>query len=138
MLGRQVGDAHGRVGRVDALTAGAARAEDVDADVLLVDLDRVGGVDDGRHVDHRERRLPAGLVVERRDAHEPVDAVLAGERAVGVGRLDLEDDALDAGLLGLLPLVDVERVAVALGPAVVHAPEHQRPVLAVDAAGARA
>jgi hypothetical protein len=132
-----VGDAHGRVGRVDALPAGSARAEDVDADVLLVDLHGVGGVDDRGHVDHGERRLPPGLVVERRDADQPVHAVLAGERAVGVRHLGLEDDALHAGLLGLLPLVHVERVAVALGPAVVHPPQHQRPVLAVDAAGAR-
>ena len=32
--GRQVGDAHGRVGLVDVLAAGAAGAHGVDADVL--------------------------------------------------------------------------------------------------------
>jgi len=34
-----VGDAHGAVGRVDRLAAGAAGAEDVDAQVLLLDVD---------------------------------------------------------------------------------------------------
>ena len=37
--GRQVRDAHRRVGDVDVLAAGAARAVGVDAQVLLVDLD---------------------------------------------------------------------------------------------------
>ena len=37
--GREVGDAHGRVGHVDVLAAGARRAVGVDAQVLLVDLD---------------------------------------------------------------------------------------------------
>ncbi len=32
--GRQMGDAHGAVGRVDRLTAGTARAEHVDAQIL--------------------------------------------------------------------------------------------------------
>ena len=38
--GRHVGDPDGRVGGVDALAAGAAAAEDVDAQVVLVDLRR--------------------------------------------------------------------------------------------------
>ena len=37
--GRQVGDAHRGVGGVDALAAGAGRAEDVDPQVVGVDLD---------------------------------------------------------------------------------------------------
>ena len=50
--GRQMGDAHRAVGRVDRLAAGAARPEDVDAQVLVVDLDvdllRLGQDGDGR------------------------------------------------------------------------------------------
>src|SRR4029079_14340583 len=37
--GGQVGDAHGGVGGVDALATRAAASEDVDAQVVLVDLD---------------------------------------------------------------------------------------------------
>src|SRR5215210_1670938 len=37
--GGKVGDPHSRVGRVDALPAGTARPIDVDAEVLLIDLD---------------------------------------------------------------------------------------------------
>src|SRR4029450_4699215 len=42
--GGQVGDAHGRVGGVDRLAAGAGGSVDVDLEVVLVDgdLDRVG------------------------------------------------------------------------------------------------
>ena len=46
--GRQVGDAHGGVGGVDALPAGAAGAVDVDAEVLLLDVD-VHLLDLGQH-----------------------------------------------------------------------------------------
>src|SRR2546430_2762048 len=37
-IGRQVGDAHGAVGRVDALAARSLRAEDIDPEVLVFDL----------------------------------------------------------------------------------------------------
>ena len=47
--GRQVGQAHRRVGLVDVLAAGARRAVGVDAQVLLVDLDLVGDVFEERH-----------------------------------------------------------------------------------------
>src|SRR5690349_19674652 len=38
-IGGEVGDAHGAIGRVDALTTRSLRAEHVDPEVLLVDLD---------------------------------------------------------------------------------------------------
>ena len=59
-----MGDPHRRVGGVDALAAGAGRAVDVDAEVVLGDLDVVGLLDDGQHLDAGEAGLPAALVVE--------------------------------------------------------------------------
>ena len=74
--GREVGEAHGGVGGVDALTAGAGRAIDVDAELVLGDLDVVGLLDDRHDLDAGEGRLPAALVVERADPHEAVRALL--------------------------------------------------------------
>jgi hypothetical protein len=56
--GRQVGDAHRRVGGVDALPARTRGAVDVDADVLVGDVDLVVELRQDRHdVDQRERGL---------------------------------------------------------------------------------
>src|SRR5437879_973148 len=49
--GRQVGEAYGGVGRVDALPAGTARPVDVDANLVLGYLDVVGLLDDRCDVD---------------------------------------------------------------------------------------
>ena len=58
MSGRQVGDAHRGVGRVDALAAGAARAERVDAQILGLDLD-VDFLGLGQHGDGGGRGVDA-------------------------------------------------------------------------------
>ena len=136
--GRQVGQADRRVGGVDALAARAAGAVDVDADLVVGDLDLVGLLDDGHHLDGGERRLPAALVVERADPDQPVGARLDGQRPVGVRRLDGEGGRLDAGLLGVGGVVDLGGVAVPLGPAQVHPHQHLGEVGGVDATGARA
>ena len=89
MPGRQVGQAHGRVGLVDVLAAGALRAEGVDPDLVPVELDLDVVVDLGQDLDQGERRLAAVLRVERADAHEPVDAALGAQPAVGPPPVDL-------------------------------------------------
>ena len=64
-------------GLVDVLAAGAAGAEDVFADVFVVDfdLDRIGDL--GRDVDRGEAGLPLAFGVERADPHQAVHAGLA-------------------------------------------------------------
>src|SRR6059058_189679 len=47
------------------------RAVDVDADLLVGDLDVISLLDDRRDVDVGEGRLPPRLVVERRDPDQP-------------------------------------------------------------------
>ena len=84
-----------------------------------------------------ERGLPAALVVVLGDPHHPVGAVLAAQRAVGVGRLDREGGRLDPGLLRIGGVIDLGRVAVPLGPAQVDPPQPLRPVGRVGAAGLR-
>ena len=64
---RHVRDPDGGVGLVHVLAAGARRAVRVDADVVVVDLDR-GGVVEQRRDDHlREARVAAVRRVERAD-----------------------------------------------------------------------
>ena len=73
--GRHVGDPHRRVGGVDALTAGTAAAEDVDAQVVLVDLD-LDGLGLGHHQDPGGARVDAALRLGDRHPLHPVDAAL--------------------------------------------------------------
>src|SRR3954449_10949015 len=136
--GRDVRHPDGGVGGVDALPTGPRGAEDVHADLVLGDVHVVGLLDDRQHLDPGEGGLPPALVVERRDADEPVGALLDREGAVGVGHLDGEGGRLDARLLGVAHVVDLGRVLVPLGPAQVHAHEHLGEVGGVDATGLRA
>ena len=135
-VGRQVGDAHRRIGLVDVLAAGAGGAVGVDAQVGRIDLD-LDGVVHLRIDEHAgERGVAARVRIERRLAHQAVHAVLGAQVPVGVVAGDLERRALDAGhlALGLLEHFDAEALALAvLG---VHALEHLRPVLRLGAARA--
>ena len=116
--GRQVRDPHGGVGRVDPLAAGTARAVDVDPKVRLVDLDLLGLglVERGDHVERRERRVAPLLRVERADPDEPVDAALGRQQPVGVVPVHGERRRLDARLVAVVDLVDVDVEAIAAPP----------------------
>src|SRR5215211_272758 len=64
--GRLVRDADRRVGLVDVLPAGAGGPVGVHLQVVVLDLDLAGLLDDRRDLDSRERRLAAVGGVERR------------------------------------------------------------------------
>ena len=89
-----------------------------------------------------ETSRPANAVWRRlaesngRDPHEPVDALLGAEEAVGVVAADAEGGGLDAGLLPRAGLEQLDVEAARLGPAHLHPQDHLRPVLRVGAAGA--
>ena len=132
---RHVRDADGRVGLVHVLAAGAGGAVRVDADVVVVDLDR-RVVGEQRRDDHlREARMPAMRGVERAEADEPVLAALRLEDPVRVVALDRERRRLDPVLLARARLQHLRREAAVVGPAQVHAQHDLRPVLRVGAAG---
>ena len=131
-------ESYGGVGRVHRLAAGTARPVDVDADVLLRDVDLVGLLEHRHHLDGGEAGLPAALVVERADPHQAVGARLDAERPVGVGRVHGERRRLQAGLLGVGGVEDLDGVLVALGPPGVHPHQHLGEVGGVHAAGAGA
>ena len=106
--------------------------------VVLVDLDVHLVVDERADVHLGERRVAPRLRVERRDPHQPVDAALGGEQAVGVLAVDDEGRRLEPRLLALGRLGHLDPEAAPLGPAQVHPQQHLGPVLRVGAAGARA
>ncbi len=118
-----VGDAHRRVGGVDALAAGTAGAVDVDAQVVGVDLDvdllRLG-VDEhpgGRGVD-------APLRLGRGHPLHPVHAALELQPPPGaVAPLDGDRDVFVSAQVGVLRVDDLGLVAGPLGEAQVHAQE---------------
>ena len=136
-VGRQVRDAHRRVGLVDVLAAGAGGAKGVDAQVGRIDLD-LDRLVDFRIDEHAgERRVAARVRIERALAHQPVHAGFGAQIAVGVVAGDLDRRALDAGHFACGFFEHLGAIAFALAIAQVHALEHRRPVLRLGAAGAR-
>ena len=118
------------------LAAGAGGAAGLHLDVLGPDLhlDVVGQL---RHDLHRGKGgLPPGVGVKGGHPHQPVHAVLAPQKAVGVLPLDGDGGGLDARLVALFIVEGGALEVVTLGPAGVHPEEHLRPVLGLGAAGA--
>src|SRR3989338_2346385 len=94
-VGRQVRDAHGGIGAVDVLAAGAARAVGVNAQVGRVDLDLHILVHLGIGEHGGEGGVAPVAGVERRFAHQAVDAGLGVQVAVGIRAGELGGGAFD-------------------------------------------
>ena len=73
--GRQMRDAHGAIGLVDVLAAGAARAHGVDADVLGLDVD-IDLLGLRQHGDGRRRSVDAPAALGRRNALHAMHAAI--------------------------------------------------------------
>ena len=119
-VGGQMGDAHRRVGGVNALTAGAGSAVGVDAQVGLVDLN-VDLLRLGQHGNGSSRGLDAALALGLGNALNAVHAGLVLHNGIDLVALDLELDALEAASLagagvkhGHLPLLGLEEALVHL------------------------
>ena len=132
-----MGDAHGGVRGVDALAAGAARAVDVDAQVLLldVDLDVVCLRQDG---DGSRGGLDAALALGLGDALDAVHARLELHRAVDLVSQHLELDLGKAALVGGVGVDDLDLPLLALCVAAVHLEEVACEDGGLVAAGGRA
>jgi hypothetical protein len=131
-----VRDPHRRVGLIDVLAARAARPVGVDLQVVVVDLDRVDRIDDRRYLDPGEAGLTPVRRIERRQAHEAVNTLLARVQPVGVLSLDQEGGRLDPGLLPRRDLEQLHIEPALLRPPHLHPQDHLGPVLRIGAAGA--
>ena len=119
------------------LSTRTARAIDVDTQIRRVDLDIDVIVHFGRDEHGCERGVAAIAGIERRLAHETVDAGLRPQPAVGVLTNDVHCSALHTGDFARRRLDHIGFEVVRLRPAEIHAQEHFRPVLRFRAAGAR-
>ena len=119
--GGQMGDAHGGVGLVDVLAAGAGGAERVDAELRRIDHDFVDLVRFRHHRDRAGAGVDAALRLGRRHALHAMAAGLELQLRVGARADDLGDDFLVAahfaGTLGN----HFDLPALALRIAAVHA-----------------
>ena len=90
-------------------------------------------LDEWNHFHSGKRCLAAPLIIEWRDAHEPMRPRLNRERAVRVGCVKLKGGGLDAGLLCVGRVQHLGRIPLALRPPQVHALEHLREIGGVHA-----
>jgi hypothetical protein len=132
---RDVRDAHRGIGGVDVLSALAAGAVGIDADVFGLDDDLDALVNFRRYVHAGKRRMAALGLIERRNAHQAVHADFALEKSEGVLAIDREGRRLQPRLFAGLVVVEHGFKPLALGPAQIHAQQHIRPVLGLSAAG---
>ena len=89
----------------------------------------------GMWMSRAEGGVAAARGVKGGHAHQPVDARLAFQVAIGVLALHHDGGAFQAGLVAVQVVQGGDFKAVALGPAVVHAEQHLGPVLGLSAAG---
>ena len=109
----------------------------VDAKVLGVNVDFNVIRQNRQHLDTREGRLPALLLVCGRDAHQAMYALLCAEHTVGVVSMHREGGMVDAYDLCLRGVIDINRPAAPVAVAQVHVKEHVAPVLGLEPALAR-
>jgi hypothetical protein len=132
-----VGDPHRRVGGVHVLPARARGPVGVDADIGRVHLDLDIVVDHRIDPDRGKRGVPPRGAVIGRDPHQTVHARFRLQPAIGVVARDLVGRRLDPRLFARAFGLQLDLVAVLLGPADIHARQHRRPVAAFGAARAR-
>ena len=119
---RDVGDAHRGVRRVDALAAGTRGAHDVDAQVLIADLD-LGLLHLGQDGDGDGARMDPARGLGGGDALDAVHARLPAQALVDRVARDREDDLAVAAQLGGGGVHHLDLPAPGLGEVRVHAEE---------------
>src|SRR5258708_13654368 len=115
--GRDMREPHGGVGCVHVLSAFAAGAVSVRADLFRLDIDLNGIVNFRRDKYAGKGSVPALGLVERGNAHQPVETDLASEQAISVIAVDGEGYGLDSRLFSRLVFVYLRGKALTLSPA---------------------
>ena len=119
--GRQVGDAHGRIGLVDVLSARARGAVGVDAQVGRVDVDVFHFIGFRHHRHRAGGRVDAALRFRGRHALHAVAARLEFQLGICAIADDTHDHFAVAAQVGVGRRHQLDLPAVALGKARVHA-----------------
>ena len=132
----KMGDAHRALGLVDVLATGAGRAIGIDPHILLRNVDLDVLVDHRIDGDDWRSWCGGGHWRQGRNPHQAVHAGFGLQPAIGVLALDQDRRRFDARALAFALFEIFDLVAMALGPARVHAHQHLGPVLAFGAAGA--
>ena len=98
------------------------------ADLASLDCADAEVVDFGDRLHGCEGCLAALVRVERRDAHEAMDASLGLQHAEGIRPFHAEIDILKPSLFARLAVVLLDLPALILGVSLVHAVEHRNPI----------
>ena len=133
----QMGYAHRGVGLVYVLTARAARAVGVHAQILGIYLYAFVVLYLGHNLETRKTRVPAGVAVKRRNAHKAVHALFGFEISVRVCARHAERNALYARFVAREIVEFLVSEPVLVGVHLIHAIEHLSPFLRLRAARAR-
>ena len=135
---RKVRHTHGGAGLVDVLSARAAGVIGIHADILHIDFDFVVVVvDNRRNIQRGEARLAARVGIKRADAHQAMHALFAAQEAVGVFTVHLKGYGLEARLVAVEHIDELDGEAVAFAVTGVHAVKHERPILRFRSARTR-
>ena len=135
-IGRQMSDAHRRLGTVDVLAAGSRGAVDIDAQISRIDVHFDAVVDFRRHEYRRERGVAAIAGIEWRLAHQSMDTDLGPQPAKSVVALETDAGALDPRHFPRRHLQQFGLETASLAPTQVHPQQHLRPVLSLGTTGA--
>ena len=124
-----VSDSHRRIGGVDVLSALAAGAVGVDANVFRLNDDVDAVIDFRRDEDAGKRCVTALGLIERRDAHQAVDADFALQESEGVFAVHCECRGFQPRFFAGLIVVENGFETLPLGPSQIHAQQHVGPIL---------
>jgi hypothetical protein len=136
-VGGKMRDADRGFHLVYVLAAFAAGAVGVYAQLFWTDVDLDAVVDFRDDENRSERSVSPRRLIERRDAHQPMDAGFAGQEAVGVFALELDGGVFYAGFFARGFVEDYGIHSLALRPTQIHAQQDRSPVLRLRAARPR-
>src|SRR5688500_3055586 len=134
---RKVRDAHGGVGGVDVLAAGARRAISIDSQVFVLNVDFDVFVDLGIDKQGSERCMSPRRLVKGRDPDQPVNAGFGSEQPVGILTFNSERHAFQPSFLAWLILENFSFEFSLFSPLEIHAQEHLGPILRLRTTRAR-
>src|ERR1700751_4266623 len=109
--------AYRRFGLVDVLSARAGGAIGVDPAIALADFDLYPVIDHRVDPNGREACMPSRVGIERGNAHQPMNSGLGLEPAMRIVALDHDGRRLDAGLIAIRLLDQLDGELSSLSPA---------------------